>query len=122
MTVTTRRLAVLALALGFASAHAAPTTADIDRLATRTLREFSVPGIAIGVIKDGRVVLAKGYGVREQGGTAAVDADTLFAIGSNTKAFTTATSPGNSAAHPSQRARHRRRRSHVCHADRLHAE
>jgi CubicO group peptidase (beta-lactamase class C family) len=90
MTVTTRRLAVLALALGFASAHAAPTTADIDRLATRTLREFSVPGIAIGVIKDGRVVLAKGYGVREQGGTAAVDADTLFAIGSNTKAFTTA--------------------------------
>jgi len=90
MTATTRRLAVLALALGFSSAHAAPTTADIDSLATRTLKEFSVPGMAIGVVKDGRVVLAKGYGVREQGGTAAVDADTLFAIGSNTKAFTTA--------------------------------
>ena len=90
MTLITRCLAVPALALGFASVHAAPTTADIDRLATRTLKEFSVPGIAIGVIKDGRVVLAKGYGVRETGGTAAVDASTLFAIGSNTKAFTTA--------------------------------
>src|SRR4051795_10360365 len=91
MTVTTRRLAFLALALGFfSSAHAAPATPDIDRLATRTLKEFSVPGMAIGVIKDGRIVLAKGYGVREEGGTAAVDADTLFAIGSNTKAFTTA--------------------------------
>jgi CubicO group peptidase (beta-lactamase class C family) len=90
MTVTTRHLAVLALALGFSSVRAEPTTADIDRLATRTLKEFSVPGIAIGVIKDGRVVLAKGYGVRATGGTAAVDANTLFAIGSNTKAFTTA--------------------------------
>src|SRR3569833_2390105 len=90
MTVTPRRLAVLALALGFSSVHAAPTPADIDRLATRTLKEFSVPGLAIGIVKDGRVVLAKGYGVREQGGTATVDADTLFAIGSNTMAFTTA--------------------------------
>jgi CubicO group peptidase (beta-lactamase class C family) len=90
MTVTPRRLAVLALTLGFSSAQAAPTTADIDRLAARTLMEFSVPGIAIGVIKDGKVVLAKGYGVRAEGSTAQVDADTLFAIGSNTKAFTTA--------------------------------
>lgn len=84
MTVITRPLAILALALAFSSVHAAPTTADIDRLAARTLKEFSVPGIAIGIIKDGRVVLAKGYGVRETGGTAAVDANTLFAIGSNT--------------------------------------
>jgi hypothetical protein len=40
-------MAVLALALGFfSSAQAAPTTADIDRLATRTLKEFAVPGMA----------------------------------------------------------------------------
>jgi CubicO group peptidase (beta-lactamase class C family) len=90
MTVITRSWAILGLALGFSAAHAVPTTADIDRLATRALTEFSVPGIAIGVIKDGRVVVAKGYGVRETGGTAAVDANTVFAIGSNTKAFTTA--------------------------------
>jgi CubicO group peptidase (beta-lactamase class C family) len=40
------------------------------------------------VVKDGRVVLAKGYGVRRVGAAEAVDADTLFAIASNTKAFT----------------------------------
>src|ERR1044072_1943694 len=91
MTINPRRLAVWALAFSFSSVHAAaPTPADIDRLATRTLKQFSVPGSAIGIVKDGRVILAKGYGVRETGGTAAVDANTLFAIGSNTKAFTTA--------------------------------
>src|SRR5262249_27017571 len=52
--------------------------------------EFSVPGLAIGIVKDGRLVFAKGYGVRELGQKAPVDADTLFAIGSNTKAFTSA--------------------------------
>jgi len=91
MTTPMRPLAAVAAALCFSSAiAAAPTAGDIDRLATRTLQEFSVPGLAIGIIKDGKVVLAKGYGVREQGGSAAVDANTLFAIGSNTKAFTTA--------------------------------
>ena len=94
MTVLTWRLAALAASsysVACASlASAAPTAADIDRLATRTLKEFSVPGLAIGVVKDGKVVLAKGYGVRAQGEAAAVDADTTFAIGSNTKAFTTA--------------------------------
>jgi CubicO group peptidase (beta-lactamase class C family) len=46
--------------------------------------------MAVAVVKDGRVVLAKGYGVRRIGETAAVDADTLFGIASNTKAFTAA--------------------------------
>lgn len=95
MTPFIRGLAALAGALSISAAsasvaNAAPTTADIDRLATRTLKEFAVPGLAIGIVKDGKVVLAKGYGVREQGGPAAVDANTTFAIGSNTKAFTTA--------------------------------
>src|SRR3569833_2286720 len=90
MTATPWRLAILGLILGLPVAHAAQTTADIDRLAARALKEFSVPGLAIGVLKDGHVVLAKGYGVRELGGTSPVDADTVFAIGSNTKDFTTA--------------------------------
>src|SRR3569833_3315568 len=63
---------------------------DIDRLATRAMHEFSVPGLAVGVVKNGRLVFAKGYGTRELGRNASVDADTLFAIGSNTKAFTAA--------------------------------
>jgi CubicO group peptidase (beta-lactamase class C family) len=94
----TRRLAALAsgvlCAIAAALAHAgggsAPSTADIDRLAARTMKEFSVPGLAVGIVKDGRLVLAKGYGTREQGQAGAVDANTLFAIGSNTKAFTSA--------------------------------
>jgi CubicO group peptidase (beta-lactamase class C family) len=50
---------------------------------------YQVPGIAVGVVKDGRLVSAKGYGVRELGKPGAVDPDTLFAIASNSKAFTT---------------------------------
>jgi CubicO group peptidase (beta-lactamase class C family) len=63
---------------------------DIDAWADRTLKTFEVPGIAIAVVKDGKVVLAKGYGVREVGKPAKVDEHTLFGIASNSKAFTTA--------------------------------
>ena len=49
-----------------------------------------MPGMAVAVVKDGQVVLAKGYGVRRAGEPAPVDADTLFGIASNTKAFTCA--------------------------------
>ena len=49
-----------------------------------------MPGMAVAVVKDGQVVHAKGYGVRRAGEPDAVDADTLFGIASNTKAFTCA--------------------------------
>ena len=52
--------------------------------------EWDVPGVAIGVVKDGRLVFAKGYGVREKGRSEPVDADTVFAVGSITKSFTAA--------------------------------
>lgn len=51
--------------------------------------ELAVPGAAVGIVQDGRVVLAAGYGVRELGKPARVDADTRFMIASNTKALTT---------------------------------
>lgn len=54
------------------------------------LETFQVPGIAIGVIQDGRVVFAKGFGVQELGKSRRVDADTIFAIASVTKSFTAA--------------------------------
>jgi CubicO group peptidase (beta-lactamase class C family) len=66
----------------------APTT--IDATVTRAMKAFQVPGMAVGIVKDGKLVYAKGYGVRELGKTPPVDADTLFQIGSNTKAFTAA--------------------------------
>jgi CubicO group peptidase (beta-lactamase class C family) len=65
-----------------------PPLADIDALVARAMNEFSVPGVSVAVVKDGRVVLARGYGVRRMGEPATVDADTVFSIASNTKAFT----------------------------------
>src|SRR5512134_459792 len=95
------RLSRLALVLALAAAlpalgrearparPAAPLTA-LDGQVARVMQEFEVPGVAVAVVKDGRVVLAKGYGVRRVGEVAAVDADTQFGIASNTKAFTCA--------------------------------
>jgi CubicO group peptidase (beta-lactamase class C family) len=54
------------------------------------MKEFEVPGIAVLVVKDGQVVLSKGYGVRKLGEPAAVTPKTLFGVASNTKAFTAA--------------------------------
>jgi CubicO group peptidase (beta-lactamase class C family) len=64
--------------------------ADIDALAGKIQRVFDVPGMAVAIVKDGKVLFTKGYGVREAGKSDAVDANTLFGIGSNTKAFTVA--------------------------------
>jgi len=63
---------------------------DLDALTARAMREFSVPGMAVAIVKDGKVVSAKGYGQRQTGLPAAVDGNTLFCIASNSKAFTTA--------------------------------
>ncbi len=52
-------------------------------------QQFDVPGVAIGIVQDGKVVLAEGFGVRELGKPDEVDADTLFMVASNTKALTT---------------------------------
>lgn len=63
---------------------------DYDSFVEGVRKQFDVPGIAVAIVKDGQVVWAKGYGERELGKPAKVDADTLFAIASNTKAFTSA--------------------------------
>src|SRR5437763_4635881 len=64
--------------------------ADLDAYVVRVLKTFEVPGLAIAIVKDGKVVLAKGYGVRKLGEPGPVDENTLFGIASNTKAFTAA--------------------------------
>jgi CubicO group peptidase (beta-lactamase class C family) len=64
--------------------------ADLDDYILRAMKTFDVPGVGVAVVKDGEVVFAKGYGVRKLGEAASVDSHTLFGIGSNTKAFTTA--------------------------------
>ncbi len=52
-------------------------------------KEFDVPGVAIGIVQDGKVVMDQGFGVRQLGQPAKVDGDTRFMIASNTKALTT---------------------------------
>ncbi len=61
---------------------------SLDAFMKRSLAQWRIPGAAIAIVKDGRIVTASGYGVREAGKPDPVDANTLFGIGSNTKAFT----------------------------------
>jgi CubicO group peptidase (beta-lactamase class C family) len=63
----------------------------LDDYILKSMKDWDIPGLAIAVVKDDKVVLAKGYGVRKLGDTTPVDANTLFAIASNSKAFTAAT-------------------------------
>jgi CubicO group peptidase (beta-lactamase class C family) len=73
------------------AAHAldASRVALLEQFIEEARRQLDVPGVAVGIVQDGRVVLARGFGVRERGKPAEVDADTLFMIASNTKALTT---------------------------------
>ena len=62
----------------------------IDSLVEKTLKTFNVPGIAVAVVKDGKVIHSKGYGVRSLATKQKVDEFTMFGIASNSKAFTAA--------------------------------
>lgn len=64
--------------------------AGFDDYVNKAIRDWEVPGIAIAIVKDDKIVLAKGYGVRKLGDPVPVDERTLFAIGSSSKAFTAA--------------------------------
>jgi len=72
-----------------APAQAAPQLPPgLDAFVARVLQEFQAPGASIAVVRDGRTVLAKGYGVRRLGSPEPVTERTLFQIASNSKAFT----------------------------------
>lgn len=66
------------------------TSAQIDTLVERTLKAFDVPGISVAIVKDGKLIHAKGYGVRSLKTMQKVDENTVFGIASNSKAFTSA--------------------------------
>lgn len=66
------------------------SASQIDSVVEKTLTTFNVPGIAVAVVKDGKVVHSKGYGVRSIKSKLKVDENTLFGVASNTKAFTAA--------------------------------
>ena len=80
----------IALATTFAFVAFAAPPAEFDARVLEAMRSRDVPGMAIAVVEDGRIVHAKGYGVRRLGADAAVDADTIFPTGSTGKAVTAA--------------------------------
>ncbi|MDH3529904.1 MAG: beta-lactamase family protein, partial [Acidobacteriota bacterium] len=74
----------------FAQAELDAKLAAVDAYARKAQADWNIPGMALAIVKDDKVVFAKGYGIQKLGGGDKVDADTLFAIASNSKAFTTA--------------------------------
>ena len=101
----TRIAAAILLAFSSAALAQAPATAPAATVITqdasaldawlatdveRTMKLFDVPGIAIAIVKDGKVVATQGFGVRKLGAPDKVDGKTLFEVASNSKAFTAA--------------------------------
>lgn len=83
-------LQILLLGLLMSAVNAQPTfiTDSLDAYVQREMSRWQVPGLAIAIVKDGKVVVEKGYGVRTYGKPERVDEYTLFQIASNSKAFT----------------------------------
>ena len=85
-----KRAALALLMFAFATAaQAAPPNGFAARV-EKLRKEIGVPGMAIAIVEDGKVTLAKGFGVRALGSPEPVDADTIFMTGSTGKAFTVA--------------------------------
>jgi CubicO group peptidase (beta-lactamase class C family) len=62
--------------------------AKLDELVKNTLKTFDVPGMSVGIVKDGKLIYAKGFGVRSLNTKVAMDENTLVGIASNSKGFT----------------------------------
>jgi CubicO group peptidase (beta-lactamase class C family) len=61
---------------------------EFDRYAAKSIVDWKIPGMAIGIVLEGKAIFAKGYGVKVLGGNQPVSEKTIFQIGSTTKAFT----------------------------------
>jgi CubicO group peptidase (beta-lactamase class C family) len=93
MKITTKKTIIsfcfLLLVSGVYAQSVPAFVADsLDNYINTALQQWNIPGAAVCIVKDGKIVVMKGYGVRETGSTDKVDENTLFMIGSNTKAFT----------------------------------
>ena len=84
-----KKLLLITLLSSF-TAFSQITEKQIDVVAENTLKAFNVPGIAVAVVKDGKIIHSKGYGVKSILKKDKVDENTLFGVASNSKAFTTA--------------------------------
>ena len=66
------------------------TSQEIDAIVQNAIENFTVAGLAVSVVKDGKIIHQKGYGLKSIDSKAKVNEHTNFAIASNSKAFTTA--------------------------------
>ncbi len=66
------------------------TLAEFERYAINGMKNWKVPGMSIAVVKGNKIVYAKGFGTKKAGTNRPVDKDTIFQVGSTTKAFTVA--------------------------------
>ncbi len=89
-TIATGILAVLALASPATAQQQREPYPGFDAYVRAALATWKVPGASVAIVRNDSVIYAKGYGVREIGKPAPVDEHTLFAIGSSSKAFTSA--------------------------------
>lgn len=84
-------LSALALSTASSSAQTAPNAEPIpglDAYVNKAMATWNVPGLALAIVRNDSVIYVKGYGVRSIDSNAPVDAHTMFAIGSDSKAFT----------------------------------
>lgn len=88
--VATEKLppAIVQPASSYTKSNSRFITDSLDRYIERGMKQWQIPGLAIAIVKDGKIIAMKGYGVRELGKTDKVDENTLFIIASNSKLFT----------------------------------
>ncbi len=86
------RYALILCTIAFFGARAAADVPldGLDAYVVKAIADWEVPGLAIAIVKDDQVVLAQGFGVRKLGEETPTTTQTLFAIGSSSKAFTAA--------------------------------
>ncbi len=83
-------LFLISFSLDLNEIYAQPATlSGFEEYVEEAMTNWNVPGLAIAVVKDNQIAYAKGFGVRDIRKNQKVDANTMFAIASNTKAFTT---------------------------------
>ena len=85
--IQSRLLSLLFLLTITIAAYSQVDTKKLDTYIAQAQTDWEIPGMAVGIIYNGKVMLAKGYGTLEEGKSISVDANSLFAIASNTKAF-----------------------------------
>jgi CubicO group peptidase (beta-lactamase class C family) len=80
-------LLVLPVASAPGQSASNPSLAGFDDYVVATMKQFKVPGVSVAIVRDGQIILSKGYGYRDVEGQLPVTSKTLFAIGSVTKSF-----------------------------------